>query len=351
MWERLKRRYTRLFFIIGGFLFIVDQIGRIQTVRDLYAAGKNWFASRSDIQLTWPPHTLLGVGVFFVLLGSISFFMPDRKKASSPVPSPEPPTPPNAAQQGVGAAPHVDLIFELPKNHATSPGQLVRDEKIKVVNTSDIIAYDVSIQPKESHLYEAKFETIARLEKGHPANAVMKLRAKSTSVHYSQFEALLSFELETSSDEENFNVRVPMVVQFYDDKKKVLYQTTHEVIYDGFWREAHTHLVQGTAPVQVTPPLPDVAVLVNTGPSANKLLIKHIMRGTEKLMAWEIIRAGLPNCYFVEFAMPDRAPKAYITSNCNQANERWHEWYKEWKQQPGGFGGSFGTGLDGTLPW
>jgi len=340
-----------LFFIVGGFLLIVDQIGRIQTVKDLYTEGKNWFASRSDIQLTWPPHTLLAVGVFFLLLGLISFLLPERKKASSPPPPLEAHTPKYLAEQPVGEAPHVDLIFELPKNHGTSPGQLVRDEKIKVVNTSDIIAYDVSIQPKESHLYEAEFETIARLEKGHPAFAVMKLRAKSSGVYYSQFEELLSFELETSSDEENFKVRVPMVVQFYDDKKKVLYQTTHEVIYDGFWREAHTYLVQGTAPVQVTPPLPDVAALVNTGPSANKLLIKLIMRGTEKLMAWEIIREGLPNCYFVEFAMRDQVPKAYITSSNKEANEQWHEWYKVWKQQPGGFGGSFGTGLDGTLPW
>jgi hypothetical protein len=227
----------------------------------------------------------------------------------------------------------------------------VRDEKIKVVNTSDLIAYDVSIQPKESHLYEAEFETIPRLEKGQPVYAAMKLQAKSSGVYYSQFEALLNFELENSSDNENFNVRVPMLVRFYDDKKNVLYQTTHEVVYDGFWREARTHLVEGTAPIQLTPPLPDVAALVNTGPSPGKLLKKHIMRGTEKLMAWEIIRVGLPNCYFVEFTMRDKEPKSCITTSHKEANEQWHEWYTEWKQQPGSFGGSSGTGLDGTLPW
>lgn len=75
MWERLKRRYTRLFFIIGGLLFIVDQIGRIQTVKDLYTAGKNWFASRSDVQLTWPPHTLLAVGIGVVLSFGTSFIL------------------------------------------------------------------------------------------------------------------------------------------------------------------------------------------------------------------------------------------------------------------------------------
>jgi hypothetical protein len=350
MWERLKRRYTRLFFIIGGVLFIIDQIGRIQTFKDLYTAGKSWLASRSDIHLTWPPHTLLVVGVFFVVLGLVSFFWPEPKKATNPVRMLEAHSAKNPTPE-LGTAPHIDLVFDLQKNHSTGPGLLLRDEKIKVVNTSDLIAYDVSIQPKESHLYEAEFETIPRLEKGHPIYAVMKLRAKSSGVYYSQFEALLNFELENSNDNENFNVRVPMLVRFYDDKKKVLYQTTHEVIYDGFWRAARTHLVQGTSPVEMTPSLLDVAGLVNTGPSPSKLLKKRIMRGTEKLMAWEIVRAGLPNCYFVEFAMRDRDPQAHITADYKEANVRWHEWYKVWKQQPGAFGGSSGDGLDGTLPW
>ncbi|MGB9467541.1 MAG: hypothetical protein WBR10_20700 [Candidatus Acidiferrum sp.] len=259
----------------------------------------------------------------------------------------------------VDAAPHVDLIFELPKNHGGGPGWRVRDEQMRVVNTSDTIAYDVAIQPKETPLYRAEFETIPRLEKGRPAYAVMKLRAKATGVYYSQFEAFLKFELEDSSDEENFNVRVPVVVQFYDAKKEILYQTTHQVIYDGFWHEAHVQLVQGTVPIKLpfshaakpAPLLPDVAGLVNTGPSPNKRLIKNIMRGTEKLMAWEIIRAGFPKCYFVEFVMRDKEPQAYITVDYKEANEQWHEWYKVWKQQPGSFGGSSGTGLDGTLPW
>jgi hypothetical protein len=259
----------------------------------------------------------------------------------------------------VDAAPHVDLIFELPKDTGGGPGWRVRDEQIEVVNTSDTIAYDVAIQPKETALYRAEFEIIPRLEKGRPAYAVMKLCAKATGVYYSEFEALLRFEWENLSNEENFTVRVPVAVQFYDAKKEILYQTTHQVVYDGFWHEANVHLVQGTVPIKLpfshaakpAPPLPDVAGLLNTGPSASKPLIKRIMRGTEKLMAWEVIRAGFPKCYFVEFTMRGMELKAYITTDYKEANERWHEWYKVWKQQPGGFGGSSGDGLDGTLPW
>jgi hypothetical protein len=259
----------------------------------------------------------------------------------------------------VDAAPHVDLIFELPKDAGGGPGWRVRDQLIEVVNTSDTIAYDVAIQPKETPLYTAEFEAIPRLEKGRPAYAVMQLRVKATGVYYSQFEALLRFEYENSPDEENFNVRVPVAVQFYDAKKEILYQTTHEVVYDGFWHEANVHLVKGTVPIKLpfshaakpAPPLPDVASLVNTGPSANKHLIKRIMRGTDKLMAWEVIRAGFPKSYFVEFTLRGVEPKAYITADYKEANEYWHECYKMWKQQPGAFGGSSGDGLDGTLPW
>jgi hypothetical protein len=363
MWERLKR--SRLFFIASGIVFIVDGIGRIETVAELYKSAKSWLASRSDIHLAWPPHTLVAVGVFFLVLGLISFIWPKRlvlgllsfilpKYELKDTPNPSPPLDKPAPQRTdthQASVPHVDLIFELPKNHDTSPGWLVRDEEIKVVNTSNVVAYDVSIQPKESHLYKAEFKTIARLEKDHPAYVEMDLRAKPSGTFYRQFEALLKFELENSSEDDSFNVRVPMIVQFYDDKKKVLYQTTHEVIYNTFWLDAQTHLVEGTTPIKTAPPLPDTAALVNTGPGPNKLLVKRIMRGTEKLMAWEIVRDGFPNAFFVEFSIRNLEPKSCVTSDHRVANGEWHEWYKEWKQQPGGFGGASGDGLDGTLPW
>ncbi len=106
------------------------------------------------------------------------------------------------------AAPHLDLIFNLSKTDTT--GWNVRDEKLKVVNTSGTVAYDVQIQPKESHRYKATFENIARIEKDHPVYAAMDLRQKTFGTHYKDFEALLKFELEDLSEDEDLNVRVPI---------------------------------------------------------------------------------------------------------------------------------------------
>lgn len=107
------------------------------------------------------------------------------------------------------------------------------------------------------------------------------------------------------------------------------------------------------APIPVKPvssvrPLANVISSVN---GVNKVLIKYIMRGAERLMAYEIVKEGFPTGYLVEFAMRDKEPKSCANADYRVANAQWHEWYKEWKQQPGGFGGSSGTGLDGTLPW
>jgi hypothetical protein len=349
VWERLKRRRAGLFLILGGIFFIIDQIGRIQTIADLYEAGKSWFAGRSDIYL--PPHTLLAVGVIFVLLGLVSFFLPltvEPKQVANSVPTLDAKraAPPESV-------PHIDLIFDLPKSHATGPGWLVRDVQLKVVNTSDTVAYDVEIQPRETPLYKATFDTIARLEKGHPAYAVMDLRAKPSGAYYKDFEALLRFELENSNEDDDFKVRVPISVRFCDSQKRTVYQTAHEVVYDAFWNEAHIHLVQGTIPIERTPPFPDAVITTKAPEGVNKALVKHIMRGTEQqLMAWEITGQGFHGTHFlVGWIVPDQKPTFYETPDYKQANAQWHEWFKQWEKQPGGFGGAFGTGLDGKLPW
>jgi hypothetical protein len=333
MWERLERRYTRLFFILGGLVFIIDGIGRIETVAELCKGAKGWLASWSNIHLAWPPHTLFGVGVFFLMLGLISFVWPKHEVKPADT---------------LETAPHVDLIFDLPRSDSVD---VLRDDKIKVVNTTDTIAYDVSIQPKESHLYSATFETIARLEKGHAVYAVMDLRSKQHGTCFSQFEALLKFELENSSENDDFKVHVPLTVRFYDAKKEILYRTEHEVVYDAFWHEAHIHLRQGTSPIKL--PYQHSPATVTTPDGVTKVLVKYIMRGTQQqLFAYETTRDGFPGTRFlVERVVPNQERQSCLTTNREEANIKWHEWFKEWEKQPGGFGGSFGTGLDGRLPW
>jgi len=347
MWKRLKRRYHRLFIVLGGIFIIIDQIGRYQTLASLYGSVKNWFASKTDIHLNWPltnlawpAHSLLFVGVFFVLLGLISFFWPIK---AAPKQLAQPETSEASSASTAEVVPHVDLIFDLPKCDDTR--WLVRDGNIKVVNTSDTIAYDVSIQPKESHLYKAEFETISRLEKGRPVDAVMDLRAKPSGTCYGQFEALLKFELENSSEDDDFKVRVPLLVRYYDATKKILYQTAHEVVYDAFWREAHVHLVQGTVPVKI--PSGNASVPTKTPDD----LVRYIMRGEERLMAYKVTRPGITPWFIVERIIPGQEPRLCETLDFREANAQWHEWYKEWEGQPGAFGGSFGNGLDGKLPW
>jgi hypothetical protein len=240
------------------------------------------------------------------------------------------------------------MYFDLARSDSHD---LVRDDRIKVVNTSHTVAYDVGIQPKESHLYSAIFETIARVERGRPVYAVMDLRAKQGGACFTQFEALLKFELENSSEDDDFKVRVPLIVRFYDSKKTTLYQTEHEVVDDAFWREAHIRLTKGTVPVE--PLYQHAPVPAMTPDGVTKVLVKYIMRGTQQqLLAYETTRAGFPGTrYLVERKASDQDPKSCLTSNRDEANARWNEWFKEWEKQPGGFGGSFGTGLDGRPPW
>jgi hypothetical protein len=348
MWKRLKR--SRLYFILGGVTLILDWIGRIETVGDIYRASKHWVASRSDVHLAWPPHVLLVVGLFFLALGLVSFIWPNgTPKYVADIHgsgSFEPLEP--IASERTESVPHIDLIFDLARSDSPD---LVRDDRMTVVNTSPTVAYDVSIQPKESNLYSATFETLARVEKGRPEYAVMELRAKQGGACFTQFEALLKFELENSSEDGDFKVRVPLLVRFYDAKKETLYQTEHEVVYDTFWREAHIHLTKGVAPVE--PPHQHAAVPATTPDGVTKVLVKYIMRGTQhQLLAYETKREGFPGTrYLVERKASGQDPKSCLTSNRDEANARWNEWFKEWEKQPGGFGGSFGTGLDGRPPW
>jgi hypothetical protein len=108
-----------------------------------------------------------------------------------------------------------------------------------------------------------------------------------------------------------------------------------------------------STPVVRTIPPPEPITTTSTPDGVHKTLKKYIFRGTQQqLMASEITRDGFAGTRFlVEFIVVGQQPKSMSTANRDGANIQWHKWYQQWKQEPGGFGGTFGTGLDGTLPW
>lgn len=86
--KKLKKRYAGVFLIIGGLLFVLDQIGRVQTIAALYADIRTWAESRHWLAgFTWPHHVLLYVGLLFVLLGLAAYLWPDRPASEQPKPN------------------------------------------------------------------------------------------------------------------------------------------------------------------------------------------------------------------------------------------------------------------------
>jgi hypothetical protein len=83
-----------------------------------------------------------------------------------------------------------------------------------------------------------------------------------------------------------------------------------------------------------------------------KTPVIYIMRPPEKLFAYEVTREGVPGTWYrVEYTNRDGKTNSKDTLNKDEANLLWHKFYQEWKGRPGGFGGAFGTGLNGNLPW
>jgi hypothetical protein len=74
--------------------------------------------------------------------------------------------------------------------------------------------------------------------------------------------------------------------------------------------------------------------------------LRYIMGGGDKLLAYE-----LPGKRFLveRHYKGESQPRSTETSNRDEANGRWRDWYVEWKQK--GFGGCFGTGMDGQPPF
>jgi hypothetical protein len=147
-------------------------------------------------------------------------------------------------------APHIDLIFNLPRTN--KPVSVLRSEEMKVVNTKISYAYNVQIQPMESDKYKATFKAIPRLGKDQEVYAEMDLRIKPGGTYFKYFEKLLKLESDQPSEEQEFEVKVPLVVRFRDSKNDLLYETKHEAVYNIFSREAYIRLVEGTTIVRET---------------------------------------------------------------------------------------------------
>lgn len=65
----------RVGYIVGGVLIALDNIGRIQVIKGLWAELKIVWAT---VHLAWPSHLLTWIGVGFVLFGIVSSFWPNR---------------------------------------------------------------------------------------------------------------------------------------------------------------------------------------------------------------------------------------------------------------------------------
>jgi hypothetical protein len=108
----------------------------------------------------------------------------------------------------------------------------------------------------------------------------------------------------------------------------------------------------GPATLDLPPPIPAAELPIATVDGVSKVPVMYIMRGHEKLLAYEVTRQGFPGTRFlVVRERSGEEPKSLETPNQDEATAKWQEWYREWQQQPGGFAGASGTGLDGKPPW
>lgn len=69
-----RKWWKSLLIIVGGIFFIIDNIGRIQTVADVVSRLQVWIPPLKYFGL--PPHILAWIGVFFIVAGIVSILWP-----------------------------------------------------------------------------------------------------------------------------------------------------------------------------------------------------------------------------------------------------------------------------------
>jgi hypothetical protein len=105
----MKKRFG---FIIGGLLIVIDNIGRVQVIKDLWAELKIIWTTIHPI---WPSHLLTWIGAGFVIFGLISTFWPKPPAPEtfqdsflvSPTNETEPASPPKAPEERVILGPNL----------------------------------------------------------------------------------------------------------------------------------------------------------------------------------------------------------------------------------------------------
>jgi hypothetical protein len=73
--EFLDGSRKRIGYIVGGVLIALDNIGRIQVIKGMWAELKTAWAT---VHPAWPSHLLTWIGVGFVVFGFVSSFWPNR---------------------------------------------------------------------------------------------------------------------------------------------------------------------------------------------------------------------------------------------------------------------------------
>lgn len=117
------------------------------------------------------------------------------------------------------------------------------------------------------------------------------------------------------------------------------------------WRQASKLKPDPSAvTLRIPPAPPSFALPTGTSDGVTKTVAKYIMQGQDQLLAYTTTREGFPGTRFLVVRhRPNQPPQSCETSNSQEANSRWNEWYQEWKKK--GFGGASGTGLFGEPPF
>jgi membrane protein implicated in regulation of membrane protease activity len=117
-----------------------------------------------------------------------------------------------------------------------------------------------------------------------------------------------------------------------------------------FWNSTSNEFsIEGPKTGQA-PPAASAAFLTSGADGVSRAIVRQIMCGQDRLLAYKTAREGLPGARFlIVRERPDRQPQSMETSDRVAANATWNELYQEWKKR--GFGGASGTGLDGEPPF